>query len=231
MAKNTSYSRRADRAYGGCPSACRPLLQGFSAEVATGCFPVFLSCVLFSTLRPVRQTRFTVHRPVYFSEWSSFPHPSRVRVRSAPRAGPRKGNFRHSVYWGSIYGGIGALARGYSHGVTLFQNFDGLLDSFTFFVSQSYRLTVELVRQGQLKVSGPWARTWSAGSKSAFATVVGTSNVKQRLTRICAKSFAARSTTQKGVLIAYPGKGSSWLSVPLLVLYSPTVCPGLVALL
>ena len=30
-----------------------------------------------------------------------------------------------------------ALARGYSHGVTLFQNLDGLLDSFTFFVSQN----------------------------------------------------------------------------------------------
>ena len=65
--------------------------------------------------------------------------------------------------WGSTCGGISALARGYSHGVALFQNLDGLLDSFTFFVSQNrrsylvvwHRLTVELVRQGPLKVSGP----------------------------------------------------------------------------
>ena len=56
---------------------------------------------------------------------------------------------------GSIYGGLSALARGYSHGVTLFQHLAGLLDSFTFFVSPRYRLKVELMRQGRLKVSGP----------------------------------------------------------------------------
>ena len=51
---------------------------------------------------------------------------------------------------GSIYGGISALARGYSHGVTFFQNLAGLQRNFTFFVSPRYRLTVELVRRGPL---------------------------------------------------------------------------------
>ena len=49
---------RRERARGRCPSACHLLLQGFSAEVATGCFPVLLLCVPFSTLRPVRRARF-----------------------------------------------------------------------------------------------------------------------------------------------------------------------------
>ena len=50
-----------------CPSAYHPLLQIFNAEVATGCFPVLLFCIPFSTLRPVRRTRFTVPGPVYIS--------------------------------------------------------------------------------------------------------------------------------------------------------------------
>ena len=62
-----------------------------------------------------------------------------MRVRPAPRAGPRKPNFCHSSFWGSVHGGISTLARGYSHGVTFFQNLDGLLDNFTLFVSQNCR--------------------------------------------------------------------------------------------
>ena len=37
---------------------CHSLLQGFSAEVATGWFPVILLCVAFSTLRSVRRNHF-----------------------------------------------------------------------------------------------------------------------------------------------------------------------------
>ena len=44
---------------------------------------------------------------------------------------------RHSAYRRSTFGGISALALGYSHGVASFQNLDGLQDSFTFFVSQN----------------------------------------------------------------------------------------------
>ena len=55
----------------------------------------------------------------------------------------------------SIYDGLSVLARGYSHGVTLFENLAGLLDSFTFFVSSRHCLTVELMRQGPHKVLGP----------------------------------------------------------------------------
>ena len=58
VARNTLYSSRADHAYRGCPSACHPLLQVFSAEITTGSFPVLLFCTLFSTLGPVRRTRF-----------------------------------------------------------------------------------------------------------------------------------------------------------------------------
>ena len=71
-------------------------------------------------------------------------------------------NFRHSAYWSSNYGGISPLAQGYSPSVTSFQNLDGRLDSFAFFVLQSYRnhlvvwprLTAELVSQGSLGVCG-----------------------------------------------------------------------------
>ena len=53
-------------------------------------------------------------------------------------------NVCHSSCWGLIYGGISALARGFSHSVTLFESLNGLLDSFTFFVSQNYRVTGKL---------------------------------------------------------------------------------------
>ena len=78
-----------------------------------------------------------------------------MRVQPVPRARTRKANYRHSAYCGSIYGGIRALAQGYSHDVTQFNNLDGLLDGFTFVVLHIHRLKVELVRQRPLKVSGP----------------------------------------------------------------------------
>ena len=66
VARNTMNLSQADRAYGKCPSAGRPLLQGFSAEVATGCFPVLLFCVSFFLLRPIRRTRFYCSRAGIF---------------------------------------------------------------------------------------------------------------------------------------------------------------------
>ena len=78
---------------------------------------------------------------------------------------------------------------------------------------------------------GPWAREWSASPKSAFAMEVRTLDVKQRLARIRAKSFAARSTAYKGILVACPRQSSPWSSVTLLVFYSSAVRPGLVTLL
>ena len=159
VVRNTLHLSRAGRAYGGCPSACRPSLQGLSAEVTTECFPVLLFYVPFSTLRSVRRTRFYGLR-------GSIPHSSRVRERPVPRIRPIA-NFRQSAYWGSICGDIRALVRGYLHGVTSFQNLDGLLDSFAFF-AQNYRnylglwhgLTAGLVGQGPLGVCGqPGVRT------------------------------------------------------------------------
>ena len=55
----------------------------------------------------------------------------------------------------SIYSGLSALARGYIHGVTSFQTLAGLLGIFFYLVSPSYSLTMELVCQGPLEVSGP----------------------------------------------------------------------------
>ena len=157
--RNTLYSSRADRAYGGCPPACRPSLQGFNAEVATGCFPVLLFCISFSTLRPVRRTRIYCPRAGIFLGVKLVSAPLTGASAISPSARPRKANFRQSAYWGAIHGCISALARGYSHGVTSLQNLDGLLDSLFFFVSSNYRnylvvwhrLKAELVSQGPLE--------------------------------------------------------------------------------
>ena len=132
------------------------------------CFPVLLFCISFSTLRPVRRTGFYCPRAGIFLG---------VKLVSVPPMGANAtcssywaygANFRYSAYWDAIYGGISALARGYSHGVTSFQNLYGLLDSFAFFVSHKYRnylvvwhrFTAELVSQGPIGAYGqPGVRT------------------------------------------------------------------------
>ena len=127
----------------------------------------------------------------------------------------------------SIYGGLTALVRGYVPGVILFQTLAGLL-GIVYFVSPRYRLTVELLCQGLLKVSGPCARERSAGPKSAFATDVRTSNVKQ-VNEDPREIPRSAVDYPNGVLIKYPGRGFSWSPVPHSVFYSSTVRPGLVA--
>ena len=125
---------------------CRVLTQRW----LLGASRFFVFCVLFSTLRPVRRLA------LLFT--GRYCPRSEVRFRTPPGCECDLLlvlGLENPTYSRLLYGGIGALARGCSHGVTLFQNFAGLLDSFTFFVSPRYRLTVELVRQGPLKVSGP----------------------------------------------------------------------------
>ena len=89
VARNTSYSRRVERAYGECPSACHPLLQGFNVEVATGCFPLFY--FVFRFQRWSRSVELALlFTGQYISRGKARPHPPQVRMRPAPRAGPKQ---------------------------------------------------------------------------------------------------------------------------------------------
>ena len=114
--------------------------QGFSAKVATGCFPVLLFCVPFSKLRPARRTHFYCSRAgVFLGGRARFRTPHVCECDLLLVLDPDS-QFRHRAYRGSIYGGISTLARGYSHGVTSFQNLDELLDSFVFCFTKSSKL-------------------------------------------------------------------------------------------
>ena len=66
MTRNTPDLLCVDRDYRESPSVYHPFLQDFSAEVAAVCFPVLLLFFLFSTLRPVRRTRFYYPRAGIF---------------------------------------------------------------------------------------------------------------------------------------------------------------------
>ena len=143
----------------------------------------------FSTLRPVRRlTLLFTGRYVSRGE-VRFRIPFGCECNLLLVLGLEKPTFVRLGLWWHQRNCARLLSR-----LTLFQNLARLLGNFTFFASPRYRLTVKLVRRGPLEVSEPWARERSAGPKPAFATEVGTSNVKQRLTRIRAKSFAARLT-------------------------------------
>ena len=97
----------------------------------------------------------------------------------------------------SIYGGLSALAQGYIHGVTSFQTLAGLLGIFF------------LLCFAQL-----CSKRGTSVSKAArgFATEVGTSNVKQ--VNEDPREIRSAVDYPKGVLIAYPGRGSFWSCTP-----------------
>ena len=94
------------------------------------------------------------------------------------------------------------LARGYLPGVTSFQNLDGLLDSFNFFVSQNYqnylvvwyRLTSELESQGPLKVYD------QSGVQTEFGQhilVPSSQHSRRDLERVCDRRVQRPPSLQK----------------------------------